>query len=499
MTARQVVVPGQTGGPVELGISVTAMLTILGVGWLGSVSADSTIPLVVLTGVGLMVAWHARTALYVMFGLAVLFEANGGDPLMEPGALLHGTLGKSSGVSGLVATPLEILLLLTVTIWFLKGLINGGKSFRRGRLALPICLFTIALVAGIARGLAGGGDSYIALWESRWLFYIGICYFLAASVIQNRRHVEALTGLTIVATGLYAIEGAYRRIFLINNGRLGLQSESWYSHDSVIFLVAFLMLVAAQQAFGAPRWQRLGGLAIAPIAVFTLLASERRAGMIALIVAFAIMSIVWAVTNRKALVFFSLPVMLMFGAYLPVFWNNEGVIGQPARAIRSLSAPDQRDAASNAFRDLEVINVSATIASDPLLGVGFGRPFLQVVSTPDISWFPFWNYESHRNVLWIWLKLGAAGFIAFLLLVGSAMALAASFIKNSKVRSIRVCASLALSGVVAVLVFSYVDLGLTSGRVTLFLGVILGALGVLDRIDDALPVRRDASGNSIPR
>jgi hypothetical protein len=403
---------------------------------------------------------------------------------MGPGVLLHGTLGKYSGVNGIVATPLEILLLLTVTIWVIRAMASEGL-IRGGRLAVPIGLFGLALVAGLARGLGAGGDAYIALWESRWLFYIVICYFLAASHIRTSRHLDALTGLTIIGTGLYAIEGAYRRFALIDTGQLGGGSESWYSHESVIFLAAFLMLVAAQQTFGAPRWQRVVGLALAPVAGYTLLASERRAGMIALIVAFAVFSFVCLVARRKAFFLFSLPVMLAFGAYLPLFWNNEGVLGQPARAIRSLSAPDQRDAASNFFRDLEVINVSGTLSSDPVLGVGFGRPFLQIVAVPDISWFPFWNYEPHRNVLWIWLKTGAAGFIAFLFLVGSALATAANIVKNSRVPSIRAFAMFALSGVVATLVFSYVDLGLTSGRVTLFLGVILGTLAVLDRVQDA--------------
>lgn len=485
MTVPAALIRRRAGTTPELRVAVTAMFAMLVVGWIGTISADTTIPLLALIALGLAVSWHARTALFVMFGLTVLFEADSPDLLMGPGALLQGTIGKSSGVSGLVATPLEILLILTMAIWLVNGLATQQASFRGGRLALPVALFGVSLLAGLGRGLASGGDAYLALWESRWLFYIVICYFLGASLIRTHRHVETLTGLAIVATGLYAIEGAYRRIALIDTGRLAGPPEGWYSHVSVIFLVAFLVLVTAQQVYGAPRWQRLVGIGLAPVALFTLFASERRAGMIALIVAFGIVSLVWLFTRRKAFVLICLPLMIAFGAYLPVFWNNDSVLGQPARAIRSLSAPDPRDAASNRARDLEVLNVSATLTADPLLGVGFGRPFLQVVATPDISWFPLWNFESHRNVLWIWLKTGAAGFIAFLLLVGSSMALAANLLRRSTVPSTRVFATFALAGVIATLVFSYVDLGLTSGRVTLFLGVILGALGVLDRIEDA--------------
>ena len=85
--------------------------------------------------------------------------------------------------------------------------------------------------------------------------------------------------------------------------------------------------------------------------------------------------------------------------------------------MRSISSPDPRDAASNAWRDLEAINVRATIASDPSSGIGFGRPFLQVVKVPDISFFVFWNYESHHTTLWVWMKTGAIGFILFFTLM----------------------------------------------------------------------------------
>ena len=43
----------------------------------------------------------------------------------------------------------------------------------------------------------------------------------------------------------------------------------------------------------------------------------------------------------------------------------------------------------------------------------------------------------------------------------------------------RVFALFALSGIVTTVVFCYVDLGLISGRVTVFLGTLLGTLSVL--------------------
>ena len=41
------------------------------------------------------------------------------------------------------------------------------------------------LVFGLVRGVAGGGDLNIALWESRFLFYAVITFVLAANTIRT--------------------------------------------------------------------------------------------------------------------------------------------------------------------------------------------------------------------------------------------------------------------------------------------------------------------------
>jgi hypothetical protein len=258
--------------------------------------------------------------------------------------------------------------------------------------------------------------------------------------------------------------------------------EFAYDHVDVIFLVTLIFVVIAQQVFGGPTWQRLFGPPLAAVTIYTLLATERRAGYIALMVAFIALAIVFLVAHRKAFFCFAVPVLLAGAIYMPVFWNNTGMVGQPARAVRSLFNPDPRDAQSNLSRELEKLNVFATIRAAPLLGVGFGREYLIVAPGPDISWFVLWNYEPHHNVLWIWLKTGAAGFVVFWLLMGTSIARAGYFAKTLRVPELRTFAILSLVGVVTTLVFSYVDLGLTAGRVPVFLGTLMGALAVLDRV-----------------
>ncbi len=115
-----------------------------------------------------------------------------------------------------------------------------------------------------------------------------------------------------------------------------------------------------------------------------MLVSERRAGYIAVMIAFVASSLIVLFTvKRKAFVLIAVPV-LVAGASLSAAVLEQHRHAWAARARGPLDQrPDPRDAASNAWRDLEAINVRATIASDPLLGIGFGRPFLQVVDRPE--------------------------------------------------------------------------------------------------------------------
>jgi hypothetical protein len=431
------------------------------------------------------IAWKPRIGLYAIWGLVLLFEAGGPDNMMLPGAYLHGGLSSTIGLPGGIASPLELLLLLTFGSWLIQGLIGRRFDFRPGRLFWPMLLFFLALVFGLVRGQVSGGNLNIALWESRFLFYMVICYFLAANTIKTRQHVSRLTTIAIVAMGLWAIEGAYRRIVLIDGGVLSTIMEFSYSHEVVIFLGSLILLVLGQVVFGGPLWQRLlGASTLIPVAVYTLLATERRSGYIALMVAFLALALVFLFAHRKAFFLIAIPVIIGAAVYLPVFWNTPGLVGQPARAVRSLYEPDPRDAASNLYRDLEKINVRATIESDPILGVGFGREFLFVVGMPDLSFWPFWHYMPHHNILWVWLKTGGIGFTIFWVLIGTALALSANLIKTIRSSETRVFAVLTLTGIVGTLIFCWVDLGLTMGRVTVFLGACMGTLAVLHELQD---------------
>lgn len=464
-------------------LTVSAMVAafLLGQGLLKYGPAIAALP-IALTFVA-AVCWQPRLGLYTAFALVMLFEMGSPDPLMAPGRYINYGLQSSLGISGFIASPLELMLILTAVVWLVKGLVSHTLNYTGGDLGWPITLFFLAVLGGLLRGAAGSGDMYVAFWEARSLLYIGVCYLLAVNLVRTRKDVATLVAVFLIANGLYALEGAYRYVALIRTGLLGVAQEFEYPHEVVIFLSVLVLQAILQMVVGGKLWLRLLGIVLGPIGLFTLLATQRRAGYIALAIGFLLMTIPWFVRHRKAVLLILAPASVIVAIYLPIFWSNTGFLGQPARAVRSMIAPDERDASSNNYRDLEIINVRETIKANPILGVGFGREFTFYIPLPDLSWWPFWKFQPHHNIMWVWLKVGGPGFVAFWVLMLGSLALASSRTLTLTDRSLVTFAYLALASLVILLIFCYVDLGLTNGRVTVYFGMILGVLAGLKAID----------------
>jgi O-antigen ligase len=111
-----------------------------------------------------------------------------------------------------------------------------------------------------------------------------------------------------------------------------------------------------------------------------------------------------------------------------------------------------------------------------------------VAALPDLSWWPFWRYETHNSVLWMWLKTGVLGYLALWILLGAAVSRAAFATRSLTDPQLRVASVFCLVSIVAVLVFSYVDLGMVSPRVTVFLGSVLGIVSVIEGLQSPTAV-----------
>jgi O-antigen ligase len=186
--------------------------------------------------------------------------------------------------------------------------------------------------------------------------------------------------------------------------------------------------------------------------------------------------------------------LLVMGAvYFPVFWNSEGTLAQPARALRSAIAPNARDLMSNQYRQAEDANLVLNIQASNGIGKGFGVPIDYAIPIQDLSDISSMiDYVPHNGVLYVWMRMGLVGEIAFLSLVG-AMVIRGCQLVKVKDRELALFGTLVVCAVLGYVVQGYNDMGFFWFRIALALGALLGG------VEAALRLDRSGSGGGAVR
>jgi O-antigen ligase len=196
--------------------------------------------------------------------------------------------------------------------------------------------------------------------------------------------------------------------------------------------------------------------------------------------------------RRRIFYFLVLPIAIIYVGYLAAFWNADGPIAEPARAVRSINDPEGRDLQSNLYRLTERFNIRANIRAHPITGLGFGRQYIFYYPMPDLSWWPFWHYIPHNGVLFLWMKMGPVGFITFLTLCGVGILRGVQLLKHANDEPSAPILVAIVSLLLMLFVYSYVDIGVNNTRVMILLGFALGVIGTWGRAHANQPVKENA-------
>jgi len=422
----------------------------------------------------LLAIWQPRYGLYLFFVLTLVFEPVHNDRFMQPGYLAQSNINTSVHVSFVPFTPAELLLMVLAGAVVARAAVQR-RAPRGNQLIRPICLFLALIILSVAYGTMRGGSLTIALWETRTLISGLVLALIVPELLAEQRHVETLFNVLIAGEILLALDLIWRRHAVLAHAT-SAELVAAYAHDTPIVMNTIVILLVARLVWPASRRQRLAALVL-PLLLYAESVTERRAGWAGLYIALLMLALLIARYRRRLLIWGVLPLALLFCGYLAIFWNSNTTLAQPVRAIRSISSPDQRDLSSDNYRILEAFDLRINIKSAPVTGLGFGRPFTFYVPLPDLSFWPFWHYITHNGVFWIWMKMGPAGFIAFLALIAATIARGTQLMR----RAARTPAAPALTALIAsaimAIVFAYVDVSLTSIRICALLGLAIGVIG----------------------
>jgi hypothetical protein len=391
-------------------------------------------------------------------------------------------------------SPVEMVLLLTLAMVVLHRVARRDGRLVRGPLFVPLLLFLTFVVVSIAYGVAGGAgagpfDIKAAWAETRSFFYLGVTYVLACNLIRTRAQIRTFIWIFIAAIGLKSAQGIVRFLYVRANG---LQVEAITGHEDVVFFAAFAVLLTALLIFRSgleadERRQMRTMMLVLPPLLLTLLVTNRRLGFVVLAAGLALLVLLLLRTRRDLFMKIVPLALVVVGVYTLVFWNGTGTLSTPIRAVRSLVAPaTERDRLSNTWRQLENYNIDYNIRSEPITGLGFGRPYTFAVPQPplDATGFTYWRHIAHNAIYWVWMKMGLIGFILFWNLVGSAIVLGIVTFRGPRNGYLRALALVVAGVALMQVIFSYGDLGLTYSRSMIFLGCMLGVLALLPALEN---------------
>ncbi|HEV2474159.1 MAG TPA: O-antigen ligase family protein [Chthonomonadales bacterium] len=480
MSALTYIAPG-VSGPVVIALGVTVCICV-------------ALPIVI---------WQNPTmGLYALFVGGLLFE--GGNRPYLPTTWVPfwwniSSIGqKDAGttlMNAITLSPAEVLILLTALIWVVRSIANRSFRFHTGTFFLPIAAYISMVIFGFFHGLAAHGDYKMALYEVRPQLQFFAVYLLAVNLIRKREEAIALVWVVVVCVAAQAVTGA--AAFFALGGKV--TDQGLFNHDTslcfnLLFLIALTALVS-----GVDRKLCAWSLLFAPAALVAEFANQRRAGIAAFLIALIPLLPIAAVLfreRRRQITAVGVCCLVFSAVYLPVAWNSSGIWALPARSLKSQISPDPRDASSDAYRLAENADLKMTRDQQPLIGIGYGKPFSQRIPLVKLT-TDFLDYMPHNSVLWVWMRLGHIGFFLFMMMFAAFLIKGVQMLRQVGDSRLKLLGILGVLYALMIFVYGKYDLQFANPRQMAITAVLLGVLAILDRLDKpevALdrPIRADS-------
>ncbi len=400
--------------------------------------------------------------------------------------LFHGFANSIHG------SPADVFLVVLLVIWLLKTGTEATVSLRRSPISMAVIGLLAAVALGVLVGQAHGGALHIAMTEIRPYVYLAATYLIVSVFITTRRALRAVLWAIVLGSGFKAAQAV---VAFLSIRHLQPRPDYIVGHEEALFFGLFIVLTLALWLFEVNGALRTTATALLPLVIAADLVNSRRAAWLILGGALLVLAIIGLVClpSRRRLLGGVLVAFGVFSAvYFPVYWNHTGALAGPARAIHSAISANPRDASSDLYRVQENANLRLNIRQGGLLGKGFGVPIdypLLFDGKPitDISGIdPLIKYIPHNGVLYILMRMGVLGGIAFWSLLAAGI-ICGCRLARSRDREIAVVGALIACALVAYALEGYNDQGFFLYRVAFVIGSLLGLGEVARRLNAKEP------------
>jgi hypothetical protein len=456
---------------------------------LGGITVGFSLVVGILAGlvIAVLVVQRPLVGFFVALGCVVLIEE---FPLAVP--ILTDQLNVfywPPRLQGLIERPIGFLFILILVTFACQQIFKRQRALAGGKLFWPFMFYLLCVAVGVVHGLTSGGTLKIVVVEVRPIWYLFVSYLLGYNLVTHKKHIRVFLWVVILGAGVKTIQGLYIYLIVLHGSYVG-QNEIM-AHEESFFFAALILLVILFCLCYRYRPQLYVALLILPGAIVVMIANQRRADYIALLLGIAV---AWALLfvakpqARKALAVGALITAILGGGYIAAFSQSSGGFAEPARAIVSIIRPaytDFRDVNSNYYRLIENADLKYTVKQSPLIGYGFGKQFLQPYQLPDISAKdPYYLYIPHNTIYWIWMRLGLIGYFALWYLFGSVIVRGSLIVRKLRDPYLQLMAIYIVAITFMQIIVAFADYQFFFYRNVIYFGLLIGLLMKLPALDE---------------
>ena len=297
----------------------------------------------------------------------------------------------------------QAIVLLTILGYFFKKEkqplpMNGGVAI------LFLLIFWVTLTSFFAIGAQD------RVWD-RWIFFMKIQFMIIFTLLllRDRKQIEILIWLIVLSIGIYGVKGGIWTLLTGGGGRVwgpsgGLLQEN---NSLAVALVMILPLVYYLMSMAKTRWLRWGLIASMVFIAFSILGSQSRGALVALLAMAALLGLKGKYPVRSSVAL----LVLVAGAiaFMPATWVDR------MDTIQTYSSD------SSALSRIYTWHTMWNVALDrPLVGAGFAADTPEVFASyapNDARYEAFFGriYVAHSIYF---QALGEHGFPGLLLYLG---------------------------------------------------------------------------------
>ena len=414
------------------------------------------------------------------------------SPVAPLGRLLMENLNRTIPVEALRITLMALVLGYLLLI-HIHRLLSGSRIDKSccdeaaSPLMWALAISSLTLLGLCVYGVSRGGAVQICNFQGQTFVLLLLMTYLLAVSLAGPQDYKTLGRVIVFAACAKALMAVWVRLTVMPPDMEVLESATTHG-DSMLFVCAVGLLVAL--FFEQPVRRNLRpGVLFVPVVLAGMVANDRRLAWVEVSAVVMTLCIISPRTRLKRSLIraglLALPFVLAYGV---AGWGSSSRLFAPVQLVRSIAEP-QSDR-STWDRDIENFNLIYTLSLNPLLGTGFGHPYVEVVKGDDITrFFKEYRFLPHNSVLGLWSWGGMPGFTGLTAVLVVGLLLAARSYVRARSPMDRVVAFSAIATVLVYVIQCWGDMGFAEKKSIFLVGPALAVAGQLATATGAWPGR----------